>query len=1226
MREYTTVNMGLRTHHKRAFVALWILLKLGLCWAFDIHISDTDEIGKVIFNTSVKGGGLKDGGLEYSINPLRSSFLGQQLVEVDSFNGNVALVTQPKCALLRTHNPFIIIINARTRVTDLYSDVIDSPDPIENIEIPLRIHVFGDGCPTNNHRASKRLHRQPRMRNQVKISVSLGSNQGVCEDKGTVVLSVANYLPQPDGNCKSTYSLSGEGGFNFDSQTGELITKKVTCFNPRHTVLSGRYRSKCHRDTWVVPFKVVITAQENLKNFLPVVPPVHPEVMKTPPKSSHRKGSSRTRRSASGPAFPQRLYVKNIPEEQAPGLVVGTFTILDPDSHHVTYSLVATRDGRSQNMFTIDPASGQVATTQPLDRESIAVHNFSLRATNNNNIREMGQAALTIYVDDVNDHAPRFESSRYPQTVSEGISIGATVLTVHASDEDAGPNSDLEYSILNPSGPNEVFRINRRTGSIYTHGLLDREAHKSYLLKVQATDKGGLPNRKTATADVEITLRDENDNKPQFTQSAYTVKISENRDYSEDPVIADIVAYDRDEGANSVVRYSITGGNNQNMFAIDAATGALSLLAPLDYERASSYRLTIRAQDSGQPRRSNSTTVLVQVLDVNDNAPLFTTGHLQESILEDEEVGHTITRVQAFDADDGLNSALIYSIIEAPEGLPFVIDKETGILSTGLPLDREKASRYFFKIEAVDQGDPPRSATAQIQITVRDVNDNAPIFEPKVYSEIVSEEAVPGTPVVTVTARDRDENENGRVSYVITAGNEGNAFNIIRQMGQGLITVARVLNYKEQSRYVLSVTANDPGGLVDTALIYINVSDANTFRPYFQGTPYQIRVDEDTAVGSTVFNVLAFDNDVGENARITYTMDDNEAFQINPVSGEIIVKHPLDREKLPGYTVSVTATDNGRPAKSDTADVEIIVLDVNDNSPQFVETSYGGSTLENAIVGTSILTISAKDADIRANGMIRYTFEGGNNGGGDFKLDPTLGILRIAKPLDRERVSRYELKAFAVDRGIPERSTSVMINIQIEDVNDNAPWFESSVLHYEIMENSPIGSTVAVISAKDPDEGANSEVLYNIAGGPDEDSFALKTRPNEPAVISTLTELDYESGKTQYSLVVRAGSSHLFSEVTIIIHVIDVNDNVPQLKDFTVIFNNFKNYFPTGEIGRVPASDPDVNDELKYEFISGNTANVLHLDQVTGMIRLDSRLNSDVPTNGTLQVSVSGQF
>ncbi|ELT95736.1 hypothetical protein CAPTEDRAFT_182594 [Capitella teleta] len=946
-----------------------------------------------------------------------------------------------------------------------------------------------------------------------------------------------------------------------------------------------------------------------------------------PPITKPRSRIRRKRaKSNSAPSFPLQLYVKNVPEEQSPGFTIDTITASDPDegdAGRLTYSLLATRDGRSQNMFTIDPSSGQLTTTQSLDRESIATHHLQIIASDYGHPSQSAYASLIIYVDDINDHAPLFEQKSYQRDVTESSSIGSTIITVRASDEDSGHNGEIEYSILNPSGPNEVFNIDPRVGSITTNKKLDREKHASYTLQVQASDKAMVIERKTEVVQVQINVLDENDNKPQFSQSSYTVDVREDVDIAGGPVILEVKATDADAGDNGLVRYSITGGNIQDTFYINDISGELSLRKPLDYERMNSYRLNVRAQDSGSPHRSNSTTVLVRVIDVNDNSPRFYTSLYQEAVLENVAVGYTIMRVQAYDSDSGLNSALVYSIHDAIDDLPIEIDTQTGALTTVKELDREKHERFSFRVEARDQGDPVRSANAGVEINIRDVNDNNPIFKPKVYSEIVSEEAMLGSPVVYVTASDADADEHSRVTYSITSGNDMNAFNIISQMGQGLITVARPLNFKEKSRYILTVTASDPGNLVDTATVFINVSDANTYRPVFQETPYTVRVDEDTSVGTTIFQVTATDLDSGDNARISYTMDESEMFAIDVETGEIFIKEGLDRELTPSYTLSVTATDHGRPSKADTTDIEITVADINDNDPKFLEPKYTGRVDEDAFVGTSILKISATDADSGLNGRVRYTFEGGFSGDGHFSIDPTLGVIRTAESLDREKVASYELRAFAVDRGSPERSVSVVISITLNDINDNAPQFQMSHLDLYIPENSPIGSEVDSVLAIDPDEGVNAEVVYSIVGGNDADSFSLVTERDQPAIITTLVELDYESSKREFKIMIRARSAHIFADATVSIHVQDVNDNIPQLKDFVIIFNNYQDHFPTDPIGRIPAFDPDDTDELQYEIIGGNRAGLLHLDPHTGQLTLDSRLNSDVPTNGTLQVSVS---
>lgn len=221
---------------------------------------------------------------------------------------------------------------------------------------------------------------------------------------------------------------------------------------------------------------------------------------------------------------------------------------------------------------------------------------------------------------------------------------------------------------------------------------------------------------------------------------------------------------------------------------------------------------------------------------------------------------------------------------------------------------------------------------------------------------------------------------------------------------------------------------------------------------------------------------------------------------------------------------------------------------------------------------------------------MRYALE--DDGDGAFAVDSTTGIIRTAKPLDRESVAKYILKAVAMDRGSPSLSTVVPVTIKIEDVNDSPPAFENDKIILYIAENSPIGSTVGEIYAHDPDEGPNAVVQYSVIGGEDSNSFALNIRPGaDRAELITLEELDYESPKKKFELVVRAASPPLRSDALVQILVTDVNDNAPVLKDFQIIFNNFKDFFPTAPIGKIPAIDADVTDKLTYTILAGNNAN-----------------------------------
>jgi len=183
-----------------------------------------------------------------------------------------------------------------------------------------------------------------------------------------------------------------------------------------------------------------------------------------------------------------------------------------------------------------------------------------------------------------------------------------------------------------------------------------------------------------------------------------------------------------------------------------------------------------------------------------------------------------------------------------------------------------------------------------------------------------------------------------------------------------------------------------------------------------------------------------------------------------------------------GYLLTVTARAGGTPSLSDTTDVEITVSDVNDNAPEFHKPSYMGSVPEDALVGSSVVQVSAVDADMGLNGRIRYALGTENSGDGSFVVDPTSGIIRTAKILDRESVGVYDLIVYAIDRGSPSLSGSVEVKVRVEDVNDSPPVFDSDKIVMYIAENSPVGSTVGEIHARDPDEGMNAVVQYSIIG------------------------------------------------------------------------------------------------------------------------------------------------
>lgn len=1053
--------------------------------------------------------------------------------------------------------------------------------------------------------------------------------QKICLKKSQFINSISAFLPKTITQyCTVSYLDISDDRFIIEKSQGDLVARKDVCIT---------------EPLW----KVIISFAISCKNVYVLDTEHRLKIVYHHQEFNDTDIGRRVRRELrnQSPFFEQALYMASVLEECDPGVVVTTVKARDPENSPVTYQMTSLLDARTQGMFDIDQKSGTVTTKVKLDRELLDVHYFRVTAVDDSFPPRSGTTTLQINVLDANDHSPVFEMNEYDANIREGVSIGSTVITLKASDLDVGKNAEVEYSLQSISGggvstpetDSQAFRVDSRSGVITTRTLLDRETTEVYTLIVQASDLASPQStRRTSTATVVVHILDDNDNYPQFTERTYTVPVKEDTNWIENPVVAHVKATDADQGNNAAIRYAIIGGNTQSQFSIDSLTGDVSLVKPLDYESIRSYRLVIRAQDGGSPSRSNTTQLLINVKDVNDNAPRFYTSLFQESVTESVPVGYSIVRVQAYDADEGANSDIRYSLAPRDssgspiDDIPLAVDAHSGWIVTTRDLDREEQSKYMFQVIASDQGSPPLSASASVAVTIQDVNDNDPVFEPKLYEAVISEDDSPGTPVASVTASDADEDQ--RLHYEITGGNTRGRFAITSQNGRGFITVAQPLDYKQEKRYILTITASDSGGRHDTATVYVNVSDANNFAPVFENAPYSASVFEDAPVGTTVLVVSASDNDVGINAQITYTLGDelsgtsdhSSEFTINPQTGAIITAKTLDRETMSGYLLTVTARDGGNPPLSDTTDIEISVTDVNDNYPTFKQQSYSGSILEDALIGTSVIQVSATDSDMGLNGRIRYTLSDKDSDDGTFVIDPTSGVIRTNKGLDRESVASYELQAIAVDRGSPSLTSEVPVMIKVEDINDSPPAFDTDKIILYIPENSPIGSTVGQIYAADPDEGVNAIVQYSIIGGDDSNSFSLVTRPgSEKAELLTMTELDYESARKRYDLVVRAASPPLRSDVHVEIIVTDVNDNAPVLKDFYVIFNNFRDCFPTGSIGRIPAYDADISDHLKFRILSGNNAHLVTLNDTTGELSLSPQLNTNVPKLASMEVSVT---
>lgn len=1163
---------------------IWVcvLLSVPLAGCLEVHLSDTLQPGTLLANLSLGPG------WTYNFDRTLSSNFIQNFIQVGRHDGVIRLSRRIPCAHTLS-NPAPVCFRTGSSPT---GDVILTH---------FNVFVHGQDCFIKYKR--KKESGKP----DIHIKKISELEETSCLPAGKMLLNVNELLPASLRNITFLDKVCVGEDVRAVFRNGHLFLSSDLCVE--HRVWP--------EVTLVCALRGSAGARLSIQLSLTLV--------KVPGTISENTQKRRKRQTNTSPQFQLPNYQVSVPENEPAGTRVITLKATDPDDGEagkLEYSMEALFDSRSNDFFEIDSQTGSITTIQPLDREIKDTHLFKVTVTDHGSPKRSAASYLTVTVSDTNDHSPVFEQNEYRVSIRENVEVGFEVMTIRATDGDAPSNANMIYKIVNGDGVNSVFEIDSRNGLVRIRERPDRETQDQYQLIVEANDQGKDPGPCSATATVNISVEDENDNYPQFSEKRYVVQVPEN--VAVNTKIIQVEATDKDEGNNAKVHYSIISGNIKGQFYIHSPTGVIDVINPLDYEMIREYNLRIKAQDGGRPPLINGTgMVVVQVVDVNDNAPMFVSTPFQATVLENVPIGYSVIHIQAIDGDSGENARLEYRLIDITPGFPFVINNSTGWITVSDELDRETMDFYTFGVEARDHGVPVMSSSASVSITVLDVNDNIPTFTEKVYSLKINEDAIVGTSVLTVTAVDRDV--NSVVTYQISSGNTRNRFAITSQSGGGLITLALPLDYKQERQYVLTITASD-GTRYDTAQVFINVTDANTHRPVFQSANYQVMLSEEKPVGSTVVVISATDEDTGENARITYVMEDNvPQFKIDPDTGAITTQMEIDYEDQASYTLAIIARDNGIPQKSDTTYVEIIILDANDNAPQFLRDMYQGSVFEDAPVFTSVLQISASDRDSGSNGRVSYTFQGGDDGDGDFIIETYSGIIRIARKLDRENVPVYNLKAFAVDRGVPPLKAAVPIYVVVQDINDNAPVFEKDVLFIDVEENSPVGSVVARITATDPDEGSNAQIMYQIVEGNIPEVFQLDIFNGD---LIALTDLDYETRK-EYVIVVQATSAPLVSRATVHIRLVDLNDNLPILQNFEIIFNNYitnkSNSFPAGIIGKVPAHDPDVSDKLRYKFESGNELSLLLLNEDTGELKLSKNLDNDRPLEARMTVSVSGK-
>ena len=913
---------------------------------------------------------------------------------------------------------------------------------------------------------------------------------------------------------------------------------------------------------------------------------------------------------------------------------------------YLTYSITAgdTLSQFSIEFETFDPDVQDVASSvsimSELDREMKSEYNLTLTATDGGGIST--DAYLHITVLDINDVIPKFASEILTASVYENATVGLFITQTQAVDEDLFENSNISYSIVS-GNVNDTFTINSTSAELYLNRVLDREKIMVYSLVLEAVDNGIV--QLTGFATLEINVLDVNEFAPQFSESNYTVEIDENEPYGYS--VFQVNATDQDTGDNAIIVYSITAGNSLGLFEIQSETGIITVAKPIDYEYIMYHTLIITASDCAHldMRLSNEVNLTIYIRDINDNAPIFANVSYEAYVFENAEPSIAIVTVNAVDNDDGVNMVIEYFLhFVSDDGAEsnFVIDNTTGLvnLSASPTLDFETIQFYTFSVVAIDKGSPPLSSSVNLTIFINDTNDNIPVFTKQLYNFSVSENLMSGQFISQVEASDADSNENGEVSYsiidIVTTKSDcflkcPNATDICDSVFTSNFTILEspftIDNYtgmvyssiefdrESIEEYVVIVEASDLSvsepKLSSSSCIYIQVLDKNDETPQFLFLPYNATVIEEATPGVLAFTLTTSDNDIGANAMVEYEIEEGSGFfTIHPTNGEIRTLVKLDREEKDAHNITVIVKDKGSDPNTASAVVYIKVDDINDSPPLFTQEEYKISLAEDVDIKSFVYKVVANDDDIGPNSEFRYNITS-IIPEVHFGINSTTGDVYNTVALDRETIYSYNITIQVTDKGFPAMSSTSVLVITVNDINDNPPEFIEPVYRIVLSENISYSEEVITVHATDDDENNNSEVFYYVSAiDPPVATFTINETTGE---LYLETKLDAEL-LSSINVTIRADNGLAepiqYSYTTVIINITNINDVAPKF-DFSEYKVLLAENSPIGTSVLKPRAI-DLDSVLEYDIINSTNATLFDIDPLTGLITVNGELDRDM--------------
>ncbi|XP_073710572.1 protocadherin alpha-5 isoform X19 [Misgurnus anguillicaudatus] len=609
--------------------------------------------------------------------------------------------------------------------------------------------------------------------------------------------------------------------------------------------------------------------------------------------------------------------------------------------------------------------------------------------------------------------------------------------------------NDRRCRIVSTSGES-LFSVNQNDGVLYVNGKIDREVVCEKINPCLINLKIALENPLEIHY-VTVDIIDVNDHAPRFPEQEMHLEIYESVFPGARFQLQG--ARDPDSGSNSVQVYKLSHTDYFRIEIIDrdedGKVPVLILQKPLDREVTKSIRFQLTALDGGKPPKSGTMDITIDVLDINDNAPVFTKDTYSVVLNENTPVGTTILRVNATDSDEGQNGEVVYALghnVNNKLRKLFEINPTTGdIIVTGL-LDFEIKDKYQIDIKAFDKGTVPLSTDKIITIKIADVNDNPPQIEVTSFSESVPEDSKPGTTVALISVSDLDSEVNGRVSCSIPEDIPFKLISSTQDNTYSLVTTS-ALDRETTSHYEVMLVAKDAGQppLSSVKTITVQVSDVNDNSPEFSSSPYAFYVMENNVPGKSLFSVSASDKDASESGVVNYQIWRDGGVEnkytsfinINSENGEIYALKSFDFETVKTFQFHVLATDSGSPSLSSNVTVNVFVLDQNDNVPVILYPVSANGSAEgveeiprNVNAGHLVTKVRAYDADIGYNGWLLFSLQEVSDHS-LFGLDRYTGQIRTLRSFTETDEARHKLVILVKDNGNVSLSATATVIVKV---------------------------------------------------------------------------------------------------------------------------------------------------------------------------------------------------